>query len=69
MPAGPSRLLAAVAAAVLLAGCAGTVAGTPVSVFSDPFKVGGLEAVDGPTGLRPDAKPESATARAMAGTR
>ena len=27
--------------------------------FSDPFKVGGLEAVDGPTGLRPDAKAES----------
>ena len=49
------------AAAALLAGCAAPVAGTPVSVFADPFKVGGIEAVDGPTGLRPDAKPESRT--------
>ena len=58
----PSRLTAAVfAAAALLAGCAAPVAGTPVSVFADPFKVGGIEAVDGPTGLRPDAKPESRT--------
>lgn len=49
------------AAAALLAGCAAPVAGTAVSVFADPFKVGGIEAVDGPTGLRPDAKPESRT--------
>lgn len=56
----PSRFICAVfAAAALVAGCAAPVAGTPVSVFSDPFKVGGLEAVDGPTGLRPDAKPSS----------
>lgn len=59
MSLSPSRLLAAVSAAVLLGGCAGTISGTPVSVFSDPFKVGGLEAVDGPTGLRPGAKPAS----------
>ena len=53
----PSRLTAAVfAAAALLAGCAAPVAGTPVSVFADPFKVGGIEAVDGPTGLRPDPR-------------
>lgn len=58
----PSRPTAAVfATAALLAGCAAPVAGTPVSVFSDPFKVGGIEAVDGPTGLRPDAKPASRT--------
>ncbi len=50
---------AAFAAAALIAGCTAPVVGTPVSVFSDPFKVGGLEAVDGPTGLRPDAKPSS----------
>lgn len=31
--------------------------GTPVSIFADPFRVGGLQAVDGPTGLRPDAPP------------
>ena len=53
------RLLTAICAAILVAGCATAVSGKPVSVFADPFKVGGLEAVDGPTGLRPDAKPES----------
>ena len=52
------RLLAAAAAAMTLASC-GTISGRPVSVFEDPFKVGGLEAVEGPTGLRPDAKAES----------
>ncbi len=61
-PPRPLRAIAAIgSAAVLLTGCGGAVAGSPVSVFSDPFKVGGLEAVDGPTGLRPDAKPESRT--------
>ena len=56
----PARLTVAVSAtAALTAGCATPVVGTPVSVFSDPFKVGGLAAVDGPTGLRPDAKPSS----------
>lgn len=56
-----ARLLAAAGAVALLAGCSSAIAGNPVSVFADPFKVGGLEAVDGPTGLRPDAKPESRT--------
>lgn len=51
-----AHLLTAVGVA-LLAGCSTAVIGTPVSVFSDPFKVGGLDAVDGPTGLRSDAKP------------
>ncbi len=40
------------AAAVLLAACSTTVQGAPVSVFADPFKVAGMRAVDGPTGLR-----------------
>lgn len=31
--------------------------GQAVSIFADPFRVGGLQAVDGPTGLRPDAPP------------
>lgn len=52
-------LAVAACAAMLLAGCSTAVAGRPVSVFADPFKVGGLDAVDGPTGLRPDAKPQS----------
>ena len=33
--------------------------GTAVSVFDDPFKVAGMPAVDGPTGLRPDAEEPS----------
>jgi predicted metalloprotease len=53
-----SALLAA-ASALLMASCATTVAGTPVSVFDDPFKVAGMPAVDGPTGLRPGAKEPS----------
>ena len=58
-PGTLTRLLAAVSATALLAGCGTAVAGRAVSVFEDPFKVGGLEASDGPTGLRPDAKAES----------
>ena len=53
------RLLVAVCVVALLAGCGTAVTGRAVSVFEDPFKVGGLEATDGPTGLRPDAKAES----------
>ena len=59
---GIGRLLTAAAGvALLLAGCGAAVEGNPVSVFADPFKVAGLEAVDGPTGLRPNAKAESRT--------
>jgi predicted metalloprotease len=50
------RLLAVAGAAVVLAGCATTVQGKPVSIFEDPFKVAGLQAVDGNSGLRPDAE-------------
>lgn len=47
-----------IAAAALLAGCATTiVTGHAVSVFNDPFRVAGLPATDGPTGLRDDAPP------------
>jgi predicted metalloprotease len=58
-PATLFRLLVAVCVVALLAGCGTAVSGRAVSVFEDPFKVGGLEASDGPTGLRPDAKPET----------
>ena len=40
-------------------GCSTVVAGKPVSVFADPFKVAGMRAVDGPTGLRPGAQEKS----------
>ena len=49
----------AVCTALLVASCSTTVTGTAVSVFDDPFKVAGMPAVDGPTGLRPDAKEPS----------
>lgn len=49
--------LAAVAS--LAAACATIVSGDPVSVFADPFKVAGMRAVDGPTGLRPGADPDA----------
>lgn len=56
------RLLIALAAVTaLLTGCSTAVVGTPVSEFSDPFKVGGMAATDGPTGLRSDPKAESRT--------
>jgi predicted metalloprotease len=51
--------LLAVCAALFVASCSTTVMGTAVSVFDDPFKVAGMPAVDGPTGLRPDAKKAS----------
>ncbi|MET0455280.1 MAG: neutral zinc metallopeptidase [Mycobacterium sp.] len=41
--------------ALLLTSCATTLQGNAVSVFNDPFRVAGLPAVDGPTGLRDDA--------------
>lgn len=54
-----TRAALAVATAMLVACCSTTVNGTAVSVFDDPFKVAGMPAVDGPTGLRPDAKTPS----------
>lgn len=49
----------AVCTTLFIASCSTTVTGTPVSVFDDPFSVAGMPAVDGPTGLRPDAKEPS----------
>ncbi len=50
------RALAAVALAASLAtGCSSIVAGEAVSPLYDPFRVGGLPAVDGPSGIREDA--------------
>lgn len=53
------RHLVGVALATVLftASCSTTVQGDPVSVFDDPFRVAGLPATDGETGLRPDAEP------------
>ena len=54
-----TRTVLAAGAATVLAACSSTLAGNPVSVFADPFKVAGMQAVDGPTGLRPDAKEQT----------
>jgi predicted metalloprotease len=45
----------AVCSALVVSGCTSTLQGKPVSVFDDPFRVAGMPATDGPTGLRPDA--------------
>lgn len=53
-----NRLVAAMISAgvaVLISGCSHPVDGEAVSVFHNPFNVGGLPATDGPSGLRPDA--------------
>ena len=49
---------AAIAACSVLIGtaCSATLQGNPVSVFDDPFKVAGMPATDGPTGLRANAE-------------
>lgn len=59
------RATAVLGTAGVLAACGSAVTGEPVSVYADPFKVGGLESSDGPTGLRPDAK---APTRTVTGT-
>ncbi|KKC05340.1 peptidase [Mycobacterium nebraskense] len=41
-------------AALLVAGCTTFVDGQAVSILNDPFRVAGLPAVDGPSGLRPN---------------
>ncbi|MCV7269962.1 neutral zinc metallopeptidase [Mycolicibacterium doricum] len=46
----------AATAVLVVAGCSTTLAGRPVSVFDDPFRVAGMVATDGPTGLRSDAE-------------
>ncbi len=46
----------AAAALLLGTGCSATLQGNAVSVFDDPFRVAGMPATDGPTGLRPNAE-------------
>ncbi len=50
-----SAAAVAASAALMVSGCTDLIAGHPVSVFADPFRVAGLPATDGPSGLRPDA--------------
>ena len=48
-------VLMVVAVAAALSGCSVHTEGSAVSPLYDPFRVGGLPAVDGPSGARPDA--------------
>lgn len=48
---------ASVCAVLAATACSTTLQGNAVSVFDDPFRVAGMPATDGPTGLRPDAEP------------
>lgn len=60
-------LLAVLVVVLLVSGCARVVRGSAVSVFADPFRVAGMPAVDGPSGLRPDADAPTRTVRATDG--
>lgn len=54
----PSRSVAAIGAAcvaLLIAGCSSVTEGRAVSPLYDPFRVGGLPAEDGPSGVRDDS--------------
>jgi predicted metalloprotease len=55
----------AVCVTLIATSCTTTLHGRAMSVAGDPFSVAGLPAVDGPTGLRSDAKPST---RAVGGT-
>ena len=54
-------LQAALAAVLAVSGCTERVDGQAVSVFADPFKVAGMPATDGPTGLRENPNPPTRT--------
>ncbi|MEH3129689.1 MAG: neutral zinc metallopeptidase [Mycolicibacterium neoaurum] len=45
----------ALGTALMVSACSEPVQGSAVSVFADPFRVAGMPATDGPTGLRDDA--------------
>jgi predicted metalloprotease len=63
VPMAAMRLAAlAACAALLVAGCSTAVEGQAVSSLYDPFKVGGLPATDGPSGVRDDAPEPEGTA-------
>ena len=62
---GKLGIAIAVGTALLGSACATTIAGRPVSIFADPFSVAGMRAVNGDTGLRPNAP---APSRVVIGT-
>lgn len=48
------RMGVLVVAMLTLTGCASSITGEAVSIYSDPFRVAGLDATSGPSGARPD---------------
>lgn len=49
------------AAAIVVAGCTSFVGGRALSMLNDPFRVGGLPATNGPSGIRPNAPDPTGT--------
>jgi predicted metalloprotease len=47
--------IACAAATLVVAGCTTFVQGQALSMLNDPFRVGGLQATNGPSGIRPNA--------------
>ncbi len=61
---GRRRLMAAIACAasvLVVAGCATFVDGRALSMLNDPFRVGGLPATNGPSGIRANAPSPNGT--------
>ena len=59
LAAGRSRggiaIIACLAALAVVAGCTTFVGGRALSMLNDPFRVAGLPATNGPSGMRPNA--------------
>jgi len=53
--------IACAAAVLVVAGCTTFVEGRALSTLNDPFRVGGLPATDGPSGIRPNAPSPTGT--------
>lgn len=53
--------LSCAAAAIVVAGCASFVDGRALSMLNDPFRVGGLPATNGPSGIRSNAPAATGT--------
>jgi predicted metalloprotease len=57
----PRAAIACAAAILVVAGCTTFVEGRALSMLNDPFRVGGLPATNGPSGIRPNAPSPSGT--------
>lgn len=53
--------IACLAAVLVVAGCTTFVAGNALSILNDPFRVGGLPATNGPSGVRPNTSAPTGT--------